>query len=94
MKNADIILDKLRKKVEARNIADVCPGNVVQLIETVSANVENVTGRDKRKAAVTWLIDSVKIPFVPKWLKSFIFGRLIDQLVACFNGKFGDEWSG
>ena len=66
--------------------------DVVRLIEDYSANVQLLTGEEKKEVAVKMLNDVVDIPWVPEFVEASLIGWSIDLVIDLFNKYIGQDW--
>lgn len=80
-----------------RTILDVIE-SVVNAVEEHGTNVVKLSGKDKKKLAVTILNKyiNIPVPYVPRVImekvEQLIIGLLIDIVVGFLNKKFGKKW--
>ena len=66
--------------------------DVVRLIEDYSANVQLLTGEEKKEVAVKMLNDVVDIPWVPEFVEASLIGWSIDLVIDLLNKYIGQDW--
>jgi len=65
---------------------------VVQTIENFASELSDISGEEKRDAAVEILNEILDVPFMPEFVEASLLGWSIDLTVSLFNKIGGNEW--
>jgi len=92
MTNVEKVLSAINEANAEDTMTGVCPSLLVHTIENVSVDIGDITGAEKREAAIEWLSKHIKLRFLPKWMRRRIYGCIVDQIVERINKSRGKRW--